>query len=154
MPAYPCVQCSKQVDVRDLECRSCREKKPFKCSRCDKRLNSMEVFKADQLTFQKPLFCGECGLAGEAVSCPHCRSELVRRNGVDDNGVLYHQDCYKTVQIQKKIAPTLQIFLMLFLGYMSFSLMRDHGQKAAGVAVGMAFAVAGYFLGGLMAPRR
>lgn len=155
MPAYPCVQCNSPVDVRDLTCRSCGDKKPFACSKCNKRLGAMSVFNAEQLTFQKPLFCEQCGVEGQPITCPHCKTDVYRSGGVEDNGVYYHQDCFKTVSLQKKITPVLRVFLCIVGGYVTYSLVAYHNQSVAiGALAGTFGAAVGFLLGGLMAPRR
>ena len=156
MPAYPCVQCKKQVDIRDLQCRNCGDRSPFQCSRCNKRLTALEIFNAEEITFQKPIFCTTCGHQDATVMCPNCKTDVVRRSAREDDGVLYHEDCYKTVMLQKKITPALRIVPHCFARlHVLQSSLRFHAQsQVIGIIAGLAAAIGGFFLGGLMAPRR
>lgn len=155
MPAYPCSQCKTPVDVRDFTCKNCHSKTPFKCTRCDTSMNAMDIFEAEKVTFQKPIFCNKCGPEVRPATCPHCKLDVYRGSGVDDDGVLYHQDCYKTVSLQKKVTYPLRVVLMLFLGYACYSQFTFHtGSVFAGLGFGAGGGVLGWLLGGLMAPRR
>lgn len=155
MPAYPCAKCNTPVDHRDLTCRSCGDKKPFTCSKCSRRIGAMQLHNAEQLTFQKPLFCEECGREGQPIECPHCKTDVYRNSGVEDNGVFYHEDCFKTVAIQKKITPILRVVLLVFLGYAGYTQVNFwSGNMYMGILMGVFGAMAGFAAGGLMAPRR
>lgn len=155
MPAYPCSQCKTPVDVRDGSCKSCQTKTPFKCTKCDKSMGAMAIFQVEQLTFQKPIFCGACGPLVQPLSCPHCKLDVYRGSGVDDDGVLYHNDCFKTISLQKKVTYPLRVGLMLFLGYACYSQFNFYtGSVFAGIGMGVGAGALGWWLGGLMAPRR
>lgn len=155
MPAYPCGNCGTQVDHRDLTCRSCGDKKPFRCSKCEKPLNAMDIYNAEQLTFQKPLFCPACGREAEPIPCPSCKRDVYRTLGMEDDGVFYHPDCYKTVQMQKKVTPIMRGVLAVALGIAAFSGFSQYaGSQVVGAMASVGGIALGYALGGLMAPRR
>jgi hypothetical protein len=155
MPAYPCAQCSTPVDVRDLTCRSCGDKQPFTCSKCNKRLGAMQVHNAEQLTFQKPLFCEPCGKEVQPVTCPKCNTDVYRNAGVADEGAFYHPECFKTIALQRKITPILQVVLLLFGGYATYTQVSFYSQSTPiGLVAGLFGACVGFFLGSLMAPRK
>ncbi|NDD29773.1 MAG: hypothetical protein EB084_16060 [Proteobacteria bacterium] len=157
MPAYPCAECKTTVDVRDFTCKKCQTKTPFSCTKCSKRMGPMDIFNADQVTFQKPLFCNACGPDVQPMKCPHCDTDVYKASGVADDGVYYHPECYKSVVMQKKVTPALRIGLAIFLGYFSFSQFHFHTKGEMlpiSLCVGVIGAVAGHWLGGLMAPRR
>ncbi len=127
MPAYPCSQCSKQVDVRDFQCKSCGEKKPFKCTKCGTTLGALEVFDPDKLTFQKPIFCTRCGRESERIPCHHCRNELPRYEAVERKSpagdlVAYHAACAKTAALQYKVSYIMMFILIPFGLYAGTSL--------------------------------
>lgn len=152
MPAYPCAKCDHQVDLRDMVCRSCGDKKPFKCTKCDKRLGSMDVFQADEITIRKPLYCSACGRDQEALKCSHCQTTLVRRDGIEVTSkttgaaLIFHPECHRTYQLQLTTSRALKYVLTPAAAYMGYTFMeRVHSMMgilgiAAGICVGLGIA--------------
>lgn len=129
MPAYPCANCTHQVDLRDLICKACGEKKPFQCTKCEKRLGSTGVFQAEEIAIKKPLYCMTCGRDQEALKCAHCKTTLIRRDGVEvlskSSGLelVFHPECHKTYELQLKTSYILKYALTPIAAWMGFSLV-------------------------------
>lgn len=118
MPVYACHRCDQLVDTHsDPYCRNCAEKKPFKCSRCEKSMNQTDIFQLERLKTKKPLFCLDCGEQGEVVECGICKKTLVRSQGKQVSHIpgakVYHSDCYNkqlsTISTLQKLTPVFGI---------------------------------------------
>jgi predicted RNA-binding Zn-ribbon protein involved in translation (DUF1610 family) len=152
MPAYPCSKCSNKVDVRDVNCRQCGEKKPFTCAKCGTQLGAFEIHDVDRISFQKALFCNTCGRAGEILQCSHCRTDIKRSEGMQIGDRIYHQDCFKTTQLQVKASKALMFILIPMLAWAGWSLHHIHPvMGVVGVILG---GLAGWFGSTLMAPKK
>lgn len=130
MPAYPCESCGAAIEIGgkeyDVRCTKCGERKPFKCSKCQKRLSVDLIFCPEKLTFRKPIFCEECGKLSEFVKCSQCKCTLMRANGVDRlvKGEVhsYHTECYdRAVSLQRKIFPFVSISLAIVCSYLLYN---------------------------------
>ena len=127
MPAYPCANCTHNVDLRDLICKSCGEKKPFQCTKCEKRLGSTSVFQAEEITIKKPLYCSTCGRDQEALKCAHCKTTLTRRDGVEVMSkasgleLIFHPDCHRHYELQLKVSNILKYALTPLAAWMGYS---------------------------------
>ena len=127
MPAYPCANCNHQVDLRDLTCRACGEKKPFTCSKCNKRLGNSGVFQAEEIAIKRPLYCMACGREQEALKCAHCRTTIVRRDGIEVQSkvtgldLIFHPDCHRTYLLQMKVSSVLKFALPVVCGWMGYT---------------------------------
>jgi len=158
LPAYPCVRCSNQVDIRDVTCRSCNEKKPFRCVKCDRQMGSFEIFDAESIKFQKPLYCDTCGRESKPVPCHHCKIDLVRRDAATfDPGSgerLYHPECLRTVLLQQKVSKGLMVFLIPFLAWIGYSYLGYYVHPYMGFVGAPLGGFLGWWLAGLMAPKK
>lgn len=158
MPAYPCVHCNTNVDVREPTCKKCKSRTPFKCTQCDRVIGIFEVYGVDQLTYQKPLYCKGCGKANERLACSRCGEDLKRKEAKERHtparGVLlYHEKCLEAFQRQEMVSRLLSIVLfgaLAFGGYSTFSVQGT----VVGIVAGFAGTAVGLWLGTLAYPRK
>ncbi|MHB2020441.1 MAG: hypothetical protein ACYCW6_26190 [Candidatus Xenobia bacterium] len=123
MPAVACVACKSLVDTNDPFCKKCNEKKPFQCSKCDKRLGTHEVFEPEKLVLKKPVFCTNCGQETSHVQCANCKTHLVRSAGRERSGrngavLVYHEDCWKTYEMQVRYGDIIRKYVTPVVGLM------------------------------------
>lgn len=153
MPVYPCARCGTSVDpTLDMFCKSCQDKQPYECSRCNKRMSSGEVFQLERLKTKRPLLCMTCGESGEVVKCKICKLSLVRATGrtLSSNlgAPVYHPACvdkqFKTVAWIKRLIPMVALLGLL----VGFLMGQNWGGMAA--AIGMAVVTAVAFAGATM----
>lgn len=146
MPVYPCHRCDQLVDTHsDPYCRNCAEKKPFKCSRCEKSMNQTDIFQLERLKTKKPLFCLECGEQGEVVECGICRRTLVRSQGTQVSHLpgakVYHNDCYNkqlgTISTLHKLTPVFGIIGAASGWFLTSTLHNTAFQVVGAVALGV-----------------
>lgn len=158
MSAFPCEDCGALNEMNifgSTSCKKCQSKKPFKCSKCGKRISVSSVFHPEKLTMaSKPIFCIDCGSAVEQVECRHCGITLMRSTGIEVpiNGVLrvYHKNCYeKQKSIHKWVLPIALCVCTLFLGYLGITVADkfDPGNTIARILIGLVGAGLGAFLG-------
>jgi len=154
VPAYPCAQCRNQVDLRDLTCRGCGSKTPFKCSKCEVNMGTFDIFAVDTITFQRPLFCGKCGKETERIACKHCGADVTRRDAVEEDDLIFHPDCFKTRQLQAKVSKGLMVALIPLGAWMGWSLLGFHVNYYMGF-IGLPLGgFAGWFFASLLAPKK
>lgn len=132
MTAFPCVSCGTLVDINpheyDIRCKKCGEKRPFKCSKCGRRLGASGIYHPERLTnARKPIFCEECGSASDFVTCNQCSQTLMRSNCVERiiNGKphYYHQQCFdNALRLQNRIFPLAAVGFGLVIGYLGYML--------------------------------
>jgi hypothetical protein len=150
MPAVACAGCANLVDTQDFLCKKCGDKKPFQCSKCNKRLSSVEIFEPEKLTFRKTVFCRACGPAVAVVTCHHCSTGLVRNSGRERIGskgdaLIYHEACWKTYELQVR---TSRIVLLLVSPILAILFAWGAWSKSEGsVLTTLALAVVGLAAG-------
>lgn len=115
MAAVACMNCKALVDTNDPFCKKCNEKKPFQCSKCEERLATHQVFEPEKLVLKKPIFCVKCGQETSHVKCANCKTNLVRSAGRERTGrkgelLVYHEDCWKTYEMQVKYGNLIRTF--------------------------------------------
>ena len=129
MPSYPCENCGAPVEITgneyDLRCKKCGERRPFKCSKCQRRIGIDQVHHPEKLTFRKPIFCEECGNETDFVKCNQCSRTLMRSNGIERKVKgemhIYHRECYEhAIKTQNKVFPIAPISLFLICGYLAY----------------------------------
>ena len=119
MPVYPCRNCRKSVDPTiDAFCKACNEPFPFECSKCTKKMNQESIFELAGITFQKPLFCLDCGDDNKVIECRVCGKTLIKSQGkvTHAGGIdrVYHPDCFAkqvkiTDMITRYVTPVLAL---------------------------------------------
>ena len=147
MPAYPCVKCNTKNDVKDSECKKCKLRTPFQCSKCNKTFGSLDVFEPEKLTFSKPLLCRSCGLSNEEVFCFRCAKTVVRANAAlreqpGHTPLIYHPECLKHFEGLELISTGAMYLLVPLFSYVGYNL------GAAQVSMG---GVIGVFAGSALA---
>lgn len=125
MANYPCADCGTMVDTAGTgTCSKCGSKRPFKCSKCGRKVNLDGIFKPEKLTFSgKPLYCIDCGSDVEQVKCASCGLELMRSSGVevpkDGEIKVYHKKCLEEQQaMYKRLMPLFCLVAAVLVGYL------------------------------------
>ncbi len=166
MPSYPCEACGAPVEITgheyDLRCKKCGDQRPFKCSKCQRRIGIDSVYHPERLTFRKPLFCQECGAEVDFVECRQCKTSLMRSNGVEitvgGESRIYHRECYQSAQSMKirvfAIAAVALFFIVGYLGYMMGYLTGLPGVPWVVAFMGSMLGIYfGYKIGALFGPK-
>ena len=127
MASYPCESCGAMVEITgneyDLRCKKCGEKKPFKCSKCQKQIGLDAVYHPERLaSYRKPIFCSECGADADFVTCNQCTQTLMRASCIEKviNGKshFYHKQCYEdAVKLQKRTLYACLVGLSVIFAY-------------------------------------
>ncbi|MDO5295074.1 MAG: hypothetical protein Q4F00_00315 [bacterium] len=156
MASYPCENCGTMVEITgseyDLRCKKCGEKKPFKCSKCQKQIGVDDIYHPERLTFRKPIFCNDCGASADFVTCNQCTQTLMRANCVEKNidgkPHYYHKNCYDdAIKMQNRIKYLAPIPLALIGAYVLHLAVSSPLMYLLGAIIGLviAFKIAGLF---------
>jgi hypothetical protein len=150
MPVYPCSKCSHNNDIRESECRKCKNRSPFQCSKCSRALGSFDIYEPDKIKIQKPLYCKRCGSTNEEVFCYHCAQPLIRANAVlrEQKGhqpFIYHADCLEKFRSMERIADKAKLVFVPLCAVIGYELLKTQAEGVGGffgvlcgVAVGLA----------------
>ncbi|MBQ7567928.1 hypothetical protein IJT17_03905 [bacterium] len=159
MPSFPCEACGAPVEITghdyDVKCKKCGDKRPFKCSKCQRRIGLDMIYHPERLTFKKPIFCQECGSETDFVQCSQCTQSLMRANSVEKivNGDthFYHKECYiSAIKLQKRVLPVAAIALAFIVGYLFYMLCTHWSLFVIGGIIGI---FAGKKVSDLFAPK-
>ena len=160
MASYPCESCGAMVEITgkeyDLRCKKCGEKRPFKCSKCQKQIGIDSVYHPERLaSYRKPIFCNECGSDADFVTCSQCTQTLMRANSIEKtvNGKphYYHKQCYEEAVKLKKRTFYACLLLCPILAYVFHGWILDSVvMYIVGALIGL---IAAFKISNLFAPK-